>query len=360
MWVEVIALGMKSRLLMLTILTMGLFCTTTVKAEDVLTVSLIFDTPHPIYSQIEYGKVYTYYAKVENNGLDVDIGTRIDFLIPNGRFSGKLILDTSVTILREGIATIGDQKIPFSKLLERGDFSARKDLPGVNSSTSEGYLYEVTKNYDDWGIEVNEWITFNIDVSVSLEGYKELGGNIVYLQSIPVAEVSEKYYILSDEKKDFVNNIYGLLSTDYLMAQTNIMNIEAQTGVSMGINLNDFYGRITQMNTSIQIGDYVNAMEVYADYEPTWKDDIIDGLTLTYVDTVNNFTESILELTLTQFDQEVALNDTIKRLEAQVSQLESTNRLLLVGVGILALVMAGIAFMVLKKPGSWSWKRLKS
>jgi hypothetical protein len=360
MWVKAIGLAMKSRLLPLIVLTIGLLCSTPVKADDVITLSLIFDSPLPVYDQIEYGKIYTYYARVENNGLNIEEGTRIDFLIPNARFSGKIIIDTSITILREGIATIGNQKIPFTKQLERGDFSDRKDLPGMNTSISKGYIYGVTKNYDDWGVEINDWITFNIDIAVSLEGYKELGGSIIYLQSIPIATVSEKYHILTDEKLSYVDNIYSLLSTDYLLAQTKILEIEGQTEVNMGISLNEFYGKITQMNTSIQIGNYVKAMKVYADYEPTWKDDIINGLTTTYVDTVNNFTETLIDMTLDQFNMESTLNETISRLETQVSQLDSTNRILLSGVGILALVMAGIAFVAFRKPGSLIWKRLKS
>lgn len=313
--------------------------------DEIISVDISFSPPIPKYNQLEYGESYIYKVTVQNHALELKIGDAMDPLIWDAEFTGNIIVDTKVAWNREGFSQIGDQIFHFSNELESNRFSHSKILPNIGQLSSVGFTYTVNKNYNTRGVEISDWITFTIDVAVSLEGTKN---DRLYV-SPTIAETHEKYYILTDEKTSYIDNLYTLLNTDKLLAQSQLLQIESKIGASIGVNFNSFNSILTSMNSSLKLGNYVDAADVYANYESFWKDEIIDGLVIAIEESKSVYLDVIANLTMESFDKETALNQTINEKEIYISQMESTNRILTFGAGILFLILAVVAFTLYRK-----------
>jgi len=337
---------MKLRALLILVILLGYVTTPPCKAdEEIVSVNISFSPPIPKYNQLEYGESYIYGVTVQNHVLDLHMGDSMEPLIWDAEFTGNIIVDTKVAWNREGFSQIGDQLFLFSNELESNRFSHTKTLPEIGQLSAAGFTYSVNKNYITRGVEISDWLTFTIDVAVSLEGTKN---DRLYV-SPTIAETHAKYYILTDEKTSYINNLYTLLNTDKLLAQSRILQIESEIGASIGVNFDSFTSVLTSMNASLKLGNYVGAADVYANYEALWKDEIIDGLVQAIGDSKSVYLGVIANMTMESFDMETALNQTIMNQENQISQMESTNKILTYSAGILGLILAGVAFMIYKK-----------
>jgi len=337
---------MKLRFLLILVILLGCVNVTPCMAQDdIVSVDISFTPPIPKYKQLEFGKSYIYKVTVQNKELVLHIGDPMDPLIWDAEFTGNIIIDTKVSWHREGFSQIGDQIFHFSNELDSSRFSHTKALPETGQLSAVGFTYTVNKNYNTRGVEISDWLTFTIDVAVSLEGIKN---DRLYV-SPTIAETHEKYYILTDEKISYIDNLYTLLNTDKLLAQSKILQIENEIGASIGVNFNSFKTILTSMNSSLELGNYVSAVEIYANYEPIWKDEIIDGLVQALGDSSSAYLEVIANITSESFDAETALNQTIQNQQNQISQRESTNRILSFAAVLMGLILAAVAFMIYKK-----------
>lgn len=337
---------MKLRFLLILVILLGCVNVTPCMAQDdIVSVDISFTPPIPKYKQLEFGESYIYKVTVQNHELVLHIGDPMDPLIWDAEFTGNIIIDTKVSWHREGFSQIGDQIFHFSNELDSNRFSHTKALPETGQLSAVGFTYTVNKNYNTRGVEISDWLTFTIDVAVSLEGIKN---DRLYV-SPTIAETHETYYILTDEKTSYIDNLYTLLNTDKLLAQSRILQIENAVGASIGVNFNSFNTILTSMNSSLKLGNYVSAVDAYANYEPIWKDEIIDGLVQAIGDSSSAYLGVIANITSESFDTEIALNQTIQNQQNQISNMESTNRILSFAAVLMGLILAVVAFMIYKK-----------
>ena len=337
---------MKLRALLILVILFGCMNISPALAQsEVVSVDITFTPPIPKYNQLEYEESYIYKVTVQNHALNLHIGDPMEPLIWDAEFTGNVIIDTKVAWNREGTSQIGDQIFHFSNELESNRFSHTKALPETGQLSAVGFTYTVNKNYNTRGVEISDWLTFTIDVAVSLEGIKN---DRLYV-SPTIAETHAKYYILTDEKTSYIDNLHTLLKTDKLLAQAKILQIESDVGASIGVDFNSFNSILTSMNSSLKLGNYVSASDIYANYEPIWKDEIIDGLVVAMGDAKTVYLEIIADLTSEGFDMEVALNKTIQEKNDYISQMESTNRILTFGAVILGIILAGVVYTIYRK-----------
>ena len=337
---------MKIRALLIVVLLLGCVNGVPCTAQDeIVSVDISFTPPIPKYHQLEHGESYIYKVTVQNHELNLHQGDPMDPLIWDAEFTGNIIIDTKVAWHREGSTQIGDQIFHFSNELESNRFSHTKTLPEISQLSAVGFTYSVVKNYNARGVEIGDWLTFTIDVAISLEGIKN---DRLYV-SPTIAEAHEKYYILTDEKTTYINNLYSLLETDKLLAQSKILQIENEIGASIGVNFNSFNTILTSMNTSLELGNYVSASDVYSNYQPIWKDEIIDGLVNAMGESKSVYLGVIANITSESFDTETALNQTIQEQKNQISNMQSTNNILSFAAGLMGLILAVVAFMIYKR-----------
>jgi hypothetical protein len=224
-------------------------------------------------------------------------------------------------------------------------------LPAVGSSESIDYSYRPTTEYGRGfnEISVDEWITFAIDIQVYLWEYIEISGEPDrYLLSESIGEAHLKYYVISDEKIDHVNDVFAAMKDELDAAKDAISDIEDELGRELDIDLGDYEAAYAAMNSHIEDGDYVSAIAVYEGYEPTWWDNVVtvmqgevealEGLIEEYADQFEELTASYEELE-SQIEDIAEKDAEIADLEAEIETLQSNSRLYIFGMVALGVVL---------------------
>jgi hypothetical protein len=343
---------MKTRILvLLMIISLGIAFTPVQGQVPEGSISLgVSFNPEPAFSQMAYNENYVFDVTVNNLNLDLDAGDIVS-ISPRKKFSGDILVHVSFIVSKEGGLVVGAETQDFVKPLLGWEESNDVALPAVDSSVSIDYSYRPTTEYgrgfDE--ISVDEWITFAIDIQVYLWEYIEISGEPDrYLLSESIGEAHFKYYVISDEKIDHVNDVFAAMKDELDAARDAISDVEDELGRELDIDLGDYEAAYAAMNSHIEDGDYVSAIAAYEGYEPTWWDDVVtamqgevealEGLIEEYADQFEELTASYEELQ-TQIEDIAEKDAEIADLEAEIETLQSNSRLYIFGMVALGVVL---------------------
>lgn len=324
-------------------------------------------TPRPGHDQLDYGETYVFDVKVANLGLDLDEDEPVDPDKPLFKFSGDLVVLISYEVGKQGSYEIGGESVPFNHTLERWDESHNIELPRIDRSKTITFIHRMSTGYDGEA-DMDEWVTFSLDVHVYVEEYWEVSGEKKYHLGDPVDEAHLKLYVVSDEKKDFVADALKMLYDEITGAKFAISIIEEELGEELDANVSNLDAAYLAMKAHFDDGDYVSAMAEYSGVERTWKDDVIASLQQLVEDKqekidlqeaqidslevqFSDLTEELDSLRAEHENQAGADADRIEQLEeqleakeeqlnAEILSLQSTNRLYLFAVIAVTIVFA--------------------
>ena len=317
--------------------------------EGSLSLEVSFD-PEPAFSQMAYNENYVFDVTVNNLNLDLDAGDVVS-ISPRKKFSGDILVHVSFIVSKEGGLVVGAETQDFVRPLLGWEESNDVALPAVDSSVSIDYSYRPTTEYGSGfdEISVDEWITFAIDIQVYLWEYIEISGEPNrYLLSESIGEAHLKYYVISDEKIDHVNDVFAAMKDELDEVRDIISDVEGELERELDIDLGDYEAAYEAMNAHIEDGDYVSAISVYEGYQPTWWDDVIaamqgevdalEGHIGDYSDQFEELTEDYQELQ-GELEDLVAQQAQIEDLEAQLTTAKSNSRLYLFGMVAIGAVL---------------------
>jgi len=330
--------------------------------EGSISLEVSFD-PEPSFSQMVYNENYVFDVTINNLNLDLDAGDVVS-TSPRTKFSGDIVVHVSFIVSKEGGLKVGAETQEFVKPLLGWEESNDIALPAVGSSESIEYSYRPTTKYgrrlDE--ISVDEWVTFNVDIQIYLWEYIEISGEPDrYLLSDAIDEAHLKYYVISNAKIDYVNDVFAAMNDELEAARDAISDVEGELGRALDIDLGDYEAAYAAMNSHIEEGDYVSAISAYEGYEPTWWDDVVtamlgevdafEGLIEEYADQFEELSASYQELE-SQIEDIAAKDAEIADLEAQIETLQSNSRLYIFGmVALGAVLIAALVRMFGKLPG---------
>jgi hypothetical protein len=315
--------------------------------EESISLEVSFD-PELAFSQMVYYESYDINVIVNNLNLDLDEGDVVSTQ-PKAKFSGDIYVDISIIVSKEGVLKVGADTQDFVRTFD--EFKESKDvpLPTVGSSESIEFPYipktVYGREFDE--VSVDEWITFNIDIQVYLKNYlSDEPDKTDYSESI--GEAHHKYYVISDEKIDHVNNVFVAMKDELDAARDAISDVEDELGRELDIDLGDYEAAYAAMNSHIEDGDYVSAVSVYEGYEPTWWDDVVTAMQ-EEVDTLESLIEAKnaeIEEYSDQFEELTADYEALQSqiediadLEAEIETLQTNSRLYIFGMVALGVVL---------------------
>jgi hypothetical protein len=324
-------------------------------------------TPRPNHDQLDYGETYVFDVKVVNLDLDLDEDEPVDPDRPLFKFSGDLVVYVSYEVGRQGSYELGGELVNFNHTLERWDESHNIGLPRVDRSKTITFTHKMSTGYDGEA-DMDEWVTFSLDVYVYIEEYWEVSGEKKYHLGDPVDEAHLKLYVISDEKKSFVADALKILYDEITGAKFAVSIIEEELGVDLEVDISGFDDAYLAMKAYFDDGDYISAMAEYSGVERTWKDDVIVSLQQQVEDKqetidlqeaqieglasqFSDLTEELQELQAEHEDKAAEDAETIAQLEeqleaekgqlnAEIVSLQSTNRLYLFAVIAVTIVFA--------------------
>lgn len=324
-------------------------------------------TPRPNHDQLDYGETYVFDVKVVNLDLDLDEDEPVDPERPLFKFSGDLVVYVSYGVGRQGSYEIGGESVPFNHTLERWDESRNIGLPRIDRSKTITFTHKMSTGYDGEA-DMDEWVTFSLDVYVYIEEYWEVSGEKKYHLGDPVDEAHLKLYVISDEKRAFVADALKMLYDEITGAKFAVSIIEGELGEELDVDISGLDDTYLAMKDHFDDGDYVSAMTEYSGVERTWKDDVIASLQQLVEDEqeiidlqeaqidglagqFSDLTEELQSLQAEHGDKTESDAERIAQLEeqleaekeqlnAEILSLQSTNRLYLFAVIAVTIVFA--------------------
>jgi len=328
--------------------------------EGSISLEVSFD-PEPAFSQMIYGEIYDFHVVINNLNLDLDEGDTVHPIL-NTKFSGDLVVHVSFIVNLEGALPVGAERQEYITPMLAWKESNQVTLPSIGESDFLPYSYNASRMGYGTEVDVDEWVTFNVDINVYLWQYMEIEGDTVYLLSdSPIGEAHLKFSIISNSKVAYVNDVFAAMNDELDAARDAISDVEDELGRALDIDLGDYEAAYAAMNSHIEDGDYASAMAVYEGYEPTWWDDIVTamqgevdafgGLIEEYADQFEELSASYQELE-SQIEDIAAKDAEIADLEAQIETLQSNSRLYIFGmVALGAVLIAALVRMFGKLPG---------
>ncbi len=334
-------------------------------------------TPEPIHRQLVYGEIYVINVNVVNLDLDLEEDEVVDPTEPLFKFTGNLVLDTSFKVEKEGSYRLGSETIHYNHSLQQWDKSYDIELPEIDESESQTEIYRAETGYEGDIANLDEWVTFSVDVYVYIEEYRVVGDVKKYYLGDLVDDAHLKFYVVSDEKIDHVQEALVSLYQGVISTRKAVSDIEAELGEELEVDLSGYTIRYNAMKAYVDDGDYVSAMAEYSGYEPTWRDEVIGEImdsiadaqvqteeAIQETDDTEEWYEQLLEEYSNQFSElsedyqalqteyenfTAAYLAEVEQLTSELSSAKSTNRVYLFALIALAIIFILLVVRMLRK-----------
>ena len=295
--------------------------------------------PEPLHGQLNAGETYVFNVSVANDGLLIAPGqpTEED---PSTLYTGYLYTVVDVEWKASGSYDFGASTSGYSTILDDMGLTNVIEAPVNGSIAWDSFNHTFVRDAFDFGVKPYETLEVIFEARVYLEVYNESLGLDASRRGPLAAEASTKLKLLDDKKVKYVEGKYLDMASE----------VEPLRGVAEAehLNVTRFMGYLSEMNTSIEAGDYFSALKTYSKYDDKYRAQLISSLTeeasTSYGKTLlisqleqeldfQNVTYNILE------DKYVSLSRTY---QAKQAELEAAKQSL--STAITGVFLASIAF----------------
>jgi hypothetical protein len=341
---------MKSRSIILLLITTVFLSFSPVQGQvssDAIDIDATFN-PEPVFSQMIFGENYYFEVVISNLNLDLKEGDIVHTVL-NTKFSGDLVVHVSFTVSKEGAIFVGTERQEYIIPLLGWEKSNQIILPSVGGYDILPYSFNAGLLGYGEEVDIDEWVTFNIDINVYLWQYMEIDGEIVYLLSdYPIGEAHLKFYIISNNKMAYVNSVFRALNDEIEAAQDAMSVIKEDLGTEINVSLSDYETVYDTMNSLIESGNYFSALAIYDSYKPRWRNDIIVEMysaivslegQMSELTTRNEEIETDKQALIVEKEDLVTQLAQIEILDSELKKIKSYNRLYIFGIVALGVVL---------------------
>ncbi len=281
-------------------------------------------SPTITFNQMQLGETYVFSINVKNMGMTLKEG---DLLEPTSyMFSGDLIFDVSYSFFREGAYEQGDEKVSYNQTLTSWDESYDVDLPSIGGTGTRWFSQGAEYGYDGVSADVDEWVTFHIDVLVFLEQYRIVSGQRKYYIGDLVAEAHDVFYVLSDGKVDYIESEIAQVGQDVATMRETVSTLESAFDETLDVDFSDLEAHYDSMKALFDGGDYVSALAQREVYSSTWREALNQALKERIVE-LKPYEEQQLdvleELEKQRADYEAQISDLTDSLEAELASVSA-------------------------------------
>ncbi len=280
------------KVLPLALLTLLVFMIPNVKADTSITLQL---TPEPEFTQV--WAYETYVVNVSLVGFNI---ADIDLTEFTGISSG-LVYEVTVTWRGYGRYKYGNYSVGYTI---NPPYLDEKDIKISTEASSVAFNLTIEKDSYEYGLKPFEFIDVKVSVKVRI-----LMSDGTYGPQILTK--SQTYALIDETKVDYLNGRYSEM-------QEEIHKTISVSGLK-SFNRDRFQNIIDTMNVSLSIGDYVEAFDIWDDYNEDDRVDMINGLVR-----ASNIQYSELESFQSLEEQLQETEDRLTIAQLEYTQLENT------------------------------------
>jgi archaellum component FlaC len=270
---------MKRLLTLLLLLSCCLYSVPANAQDDGEKIRITFEfSPQPEHMQLWDDRSYVISVAVRNQDLTVKEGEAFDSDEPLYLFSGELIIEVVETLRKEGSYLQEGGSASYNHTIERTQDVFNEPLPSKGRSLKKYFSFESAHRYDGATVDLDEWMTYSVDVYVNIEEYREVPGDRRYYVGDLLGEAHVRYNVMGGEKEGYVRGALEALEEQVEDVEGSLEKVEAATREDVDLDLTAYQGLLATMTAQVDAGDYVSAMETYSLYDPSWRDALIDAL----------------------------------------------------------------------------------
>jgi len=234
-----------------------------------LSVNIVVE-PEPLHGQLNAGETYFFNVSVVNDGLLVVLGqpTEED---PWIQYTGYLNTVIDINWKASGSYDFGAATSGYSTQLDDMGLTNVFEIPVNGSSVWESFNHTFVRDAFDFGVKPYETLEVVVKARVFFEVYNYSVGTDAPYRGPLASETSMTLKLLDDTKVRYVEGKYLDMASE----------VEPLRGVAEAelLNASRFLGYLTDMNRSIEAGDYFSALKTYSKYDKKYRAQLISSLT---------------------------------------------------------------------------------
>jgi len=234
-----------------------------------LSVNIVVE-PEPLHGQLNAGETYFFNVSVVNDGLLVVPGqpTEED---PWIQYTGYLNTVIDINWKASGSYDFGAATSGYSTQLDDMGLTNVFEIPVNGSSVWESFNHTFVRDAFDFGVKPYETLEVVVKARVFFEVYNYSVGTDAPYRGPLASETSMTLKLLDDTKVRYVEGKYLDMASE----------VEPLRGVAEAelLNASRFLGYLTDMNRSIEAGDYFSALKTYSKYDKKYRAQLISSLT---------------------------------------------------------------------------------
>jgi hypothetical protein len=216
------------------------------------------------------GETYFFNVTVANDGLSIAPGqpTEED---PWIQYTGYINTVIDIDWKASGSYDYGTAASGYSTQLDDMSLTNVFEIPVNGSSVWESFNHTFMRDAFDFGVKPYETLEVVVKARIFFEVYNVSVGVNASHRGPLAAEASMTLRILDDKKVEYVEGKYLDMASE----------VEPLRDVAEAehLNVSRFMGYLTEMNQSIETGDYFSALKTYSKYDDKYRAQMISSLT---------------------------------------------------------------------------------
>ena len=227
-----------------------------------------YTTPEPFLHQLTSGDECSFRVEIQNLGVSAQKGQVVNASDPSVKYSGNFTVETFFELRKLGRLYYGGQSVSYITSLNNTQIDNYYSItiPPINGTLKYTFTYNLTKGYEVFGVRPDENLVLYFRVNVFVQTYSDKDGKYQLSLGDRIKTQRNDYYIIDFVKQEFIRGKFIDIKGE--VGQLNNVNSEQ---VQIG---KEYYTRLLDnLNSTINNGDYVNALELIQNYyqfeEPT-------------------------------------------------------------------------------------------
>ncbi len=226
--------------------------------------------PKPIFGQITAGETYVFTVSVANDGLLLVSGQPMEE-DPSTLYTGYLHTAVDVEWRASGSYDFGTATSGYSTRRDDMNLTNVLEVPVNGSVVLYSFNHTFVRDAFEFGVKPYETLEVTVEATVYLEVYNESLGVEAARRGPLAAEASTTLKLLDDTKMEYVEGKLQDMASE-------VKPLEGVAGAEH-LNATRFMGYLSNMNRSIEAGDYFSALKTYSKYDDKYRAQLISSLT---------------------------------------------------------------------------------
>jgi hypothetical protein len=221
----------------------------------------------PFFDQILHGETYTFIIKFNSTGNGIEQSEAVTGQ-PGLVYTGNYLVSLTFSWRGKGSYDFGDATTGYTYNLDNIELNRSLTFPESGSTVTLRFNHTFDRDSFQFGMKPYEDIEIVNTVSIYYEIRNSSSGIIV--KGPRIGSFSTEYYLIDDIQVDYLKGKYQDM-------QSEIVNLD-KVDSTQTFQKSRYYKLLEQMNNTLNDGDYLEAKEIYLDYDEDSRAELISDL----------------------------------------------------------------------------------